>query len=291
MSSLWVWGVDYQHQPLLDAWWTPGWTAQNKDYIQVPGSNFLNGGFPPNLTYVTVTGSYFDLSSDPISGYFTFWPSTSLVYTSNGQSTFFPQRYAGINETLIGINQMGDGKIYLQYGNLSVNLLATDNTGFVPSTFTYHVEEHFLEGRQYDITVPSADAPAVDITSLIIPGSIKSMKDDLHNEHHNRVEISQVSTQYLISDVSDCVPAAITQLILSNYSVNFAFISGSGIPTQSTTWLPGSWATTSSPYYAQILIGPGSGGVPLAVGSYRVWIQLEANPQVPVFSAGYVDIF
>lgn len=288
MSGLWVWGVDYQNQPLLDAWWTAGWTAQNKDYIQVPQNNYLAGGFPANLTYVTLTGSYFDLNSDPLSGYFTFWPSTSLTYTLNGNSTFFPQRYSGINESLLGINQMGDGKVYLQYGRLAVSLMATDNTGFTPATWTYHVEEHFLEGRQYDITVPSADAPAADLTSLIIPGTIRKLNDDVYS-HKNTTSIPVSSTQYLMTEVSAKLPTGGT-LDPAAYVVNFAFVPGDGQPTTGQ-WQPGTWATTTEPYVAQILVGSGTGGVALAVGTYRVWVQIEATPQVPVFSVGYLNIY
>lgn len=293
MPNLWVWGVDYQNQPLLDAWWTPGWTSQNRDTSSILApTNFSAPGFPANLNYVSVVGNFFDTNADPLSGYFTFWPSDPLIFNINGVTTFMPQRYAGVNTSLLGINQMGDGKIYIQYGRLSVSLLATDNANMIPATFTYHVKEYFENGCQYDIQAPSADdTTAIDIHSLIVPGSIRSMRDNLENEHRDRVEISQISTQYLVSNVSDCVPSAITQLTLSNYSVNFAFISGSGLPTSSTTWLPGTWATASKPYYAQILIGPGAGGVPLTVGSYRVWVQVLATPQTPVFSAGYVDIF
>lgn len=293
MASLWTWGIDYQNQPLLDAWWTPGWTSQNRDTasVQVPPNNFLAAGFPSGLTYATVTGNFFDTTSDPLSGYFTFWPSDMLIFNVGGQLTYMPQRYAGVNQTLLGINQMGDGKIYLQYGQLSVNLLATDNANMTPTTFTYHVKEYFKGGCQYDIEVPSADSSTpTDIHNLIIPGSIRSLNDD-NCRKDDRVKISSVSTQYLVANVSDVLPPGITQPNLSNYPVSFAFIPGKGIPTTSTTFYTGGWATTSSPFYSQILIGSGSGGQALSIGSYRVWIQIQAAPQVPVFSAGYLDIY
>lgn len=295
MASLWTWGIDYQKQPLLDAWWTPGWTSQNRNTasVQVPPSVFTATGFPTGLTYVSVTGNFFDTMADPISGFFTFWPSDALTFTSGTATTYMPQRYAGLNQSLLGINQMGDGRIYLQYGQLSVSLLATDNASMTPATFSYHVRENFSGGSQYDITVPSADATApVDIHGLIVPGSIRELNDnDFHDDDDDRIEISVVSTQYLVANVTDILPAGITQPVLSNYGVNFAFIPGNGIPTVSTTWYPGGWATTSSPFYAQVLIGSGPGGHPLSIGSYRVWVQLQASPQVPVFSAGYLDIY
>src|SRR6266478_2972747 len=119
MVSLFTWGIDYIGQPLLDAWWTRGWTAQNDAYIQVPQAGVQALGFPSGLTYVTVTGSYFDTSADPLSGYLTFMPSSALTFSTSSQITYMPRRFAGMNQSLLGVNQMGDGKIYLQYGRLA----------------------------------------------------------------------------------------------------------------------------------------------------------------------------
>jgi hypothetical protein len=289
MPGLWSWGIDYQGQPLLDAWWTPGWTSQNRDgaSVQVPPSTFSAFGFPSNLTYVNVSGNYFDTNADPISGYFTFWPSDTLIFTEGSQTTIMPQRYSGVNQTLLGINQMGDGKIFLQFGQLSVNLLATDNANMQPSTFTYHVKEYMIGGRQFDISVPLADSPTVDIHQLIIPGSIHSMDDDDYCDSHDRIKISSVSTQFIAADAMGVLPSG-TTVNPSQYPVYFAFIPGSGIPASSTTWYTGSWASEN---VAQFMIGPGSSGLALAVGTYRVWLKVAATPQTPVGSVGYLEIF
>jgi len=287
MPSLWSYGIDYQNQPLIDAWWTPGWTAQNDSYIQVPESGVDNPGFPVNLNYVTILGSYFDTSGNPLSGYLTFWPSSPLLFTVDEANTYIPQRYAGLNFSLLGVNQMGDGKIYLQYGRLVVSVLATDNANMQPANFTYHVEEHYEGGLQYDITAPSSDdSSPQDIRNLIIPGSVKPMTDDSCFSSQPTITIPSVSSQYLVSDVTVNLPTGM--LNPTSYQVNFAFILGSSLP-QDSDWITGAWTTDTAPYLAQLLIG--ANGHVLSTGTYRVWLQILASPQAPVFSTGYVNIY
>lgn len=289
MPNLWTWGIDVNNQPLLDPWWTPSWTAQNrnKSSIQVPPNQFSQQGFPSGLTYVTVTGNYFDTSGDPLSGFLTFWPSTPLTITSNGQVTYMPQRYAGINQTLLGVNQMGDGRIYLWYGQLNVSLMATDNANMTPASFTYHVKENYFEGLQYDIAVPSADsATTVDIHSLIIPGTIRSVSETIPDDSDEVVRIAQVSSQPLAADITT-IAAGMT-FNPTSYPVNFAFISGPTEP-QNTDWHAGSWSSTQLPYIAQILIGPN--GLQISPGRYQVWVQVISPAQVPVVPVGFLEIY
>lgn len=291
MAGLWSWGIDYQNQPLLDAWWTPGWTAQNRDgaSVQVPQNNFLASGFPSGLTYVSVTGNYFDTTSDPISGYFTFWPSDTLIFTVNNVVTIMPRRYAGVNQSLLGINQMGDGKIFLQLGQLSVNLLATDNTNMQPASFTYHVKEYFLNGMQYDINVPSANAPSTDIHNLIIPGTIRPLNDDDDNCRHDRLRILPTESRFVVADMTGLLPTG-TEQNLSASVVSFAFVPAEGTPTNTTTWTQGQWATLSPPYICQVMIGPN--GLVLPIGSYRIWVQIAlAGGQLPQIPVGFLDIY
>lgn len=291
MAGLWSWGIDYQGQPLLDAWWTPGWTSQNRDgsSVQVPQNNFLAAGFPSGLNYVTVTGNYFDTSSDPISGYFTFWPSDSLMFTVNNVITIMPRRFAGVNQSLLGINQMGDGKIFLRLGQLSVNLLATDNANMQPASFTYHVKEYTLNGMQYDISVPSANAPATDIHNLIIPGTIRPVNDDDDDFCRNdRLRILPTESRFVVADITGLLPTGV-EAPLSSYPVSFAFVSGMGTPSVTTTWTQGSWVTTSEPFICQCLVGPN--GVVLPEGSYRIWVQVTAGLQLPQVPVGFLDIY
>ena len=291
-GNLWSWGIDYQGQPLLDAWWTPGWSAQNKDYPQVPLNQNAPQGFPQNLNYVTVIGNYFDTQANPLSGYLTFWPSSSLTFIQNGIVTYMPQRFSGINQTVIGMNQLGSERIYLWYGALSVSLLATDNLNMTPSSFTYHVKENFKGGNQYDIIVPGADATSsVYLNSLIIPGTIRPSDDVIDpcdTDSDDTVRIAVTSNQYLAADVTAISAGA--SFIPTGLPVYFAFMAGASQPANSD-WVLGNWANNSAepPYVASILIG--QNGHVLTAGTYKVWVKVVAGTQVPVTPSGYVEIY
>jgi hypothetical protein len=280
-------GIDVFDQPLRDAWWTPGWTAQNQSYIPVPPGPFQEQGFPPNLTYVTLTGNYFDADADFISGYLTFWPSSALTITESGGTTYLPQRFVGLNLTAMGTNKLGSGKVHLWNGQLSVNLLATDQpavgVSMTPSTFTYHVKEHMYEGQEYDITVPSSFASTgVDIHSVIVAGSNVPDSDDTMQR------IAAISTEYVSANltmIAGNLPSNPT-----SYPVNFAFMTGVNEPGN-TDWVAGSWVGSLAPYIGQILVGPANGGHVLPVGVYSVWVQIVTPQQVPVIQIGTLVIF
>lgn len=288
--SLWSFPfADTINEPLVDAWWIPGFTSQAPSYIYAANPMLATGpGFPPGLKYVTINGSYYDTIGDPLSGYLTFWPSSPLLFNIDGAYTTMPQRYAGVNFSLIGVNQMGDGKIYLQYGRLCVSVLATDNANMTPSSFTYHVRENFVGGNQYDIIAPMADDTAAqDIQSLIIPGTIRPVTDD-DDCLNNWTSIPVTATQYLTSDVTNYSTSGIPQN-LTTFPVSFAFELTNNIP-QNADWISGSWASTTSGNIAQILIGP-TGGHVLPIGVYRVWIQVITDTQTAVIPAGFLNIY
>lgn len=293
-GNLWLWGVDYKGQPLLDAWWTRGWTSQNRNKasIQVPQQAFSAPGFPSGLSYTTVIGNYFDASANPLSGYLTFWPSDALTFTISGQTTYMPQRYSGINQTLIGTNQMGNSRIYLWWGQLNVSLLATDNANMTPASFSYHVKEHFIGGQQYDILVPGADGNVgTDIHNLIVPGTVCPTQEDFEDDNEGqdeRISIPVSSSQYLAVDITTV--AAGTNFVPTSYPVNLAFMTTATQPGVSD-WQTAAWANNSGapPYIATILIGPN--GFALAAGTYKVWAQVVATPNVPVIPVGYVTIY
>lgn len=279
-------GIDFINQPLRDAWWTPGWTAQNQSYIPVPPNQFAEQGFPPGLVYVNVIGNYFDLDGNPGSGYLTFWPSTSLVFTLGGGTAILEQRFAGQNENFLGTNSRGSGKNYLWNGQLAVALLATDNANQTPSSFSYHVVENFvLGGREFDITVPQALAAnnitGNDINSLIVPGSI--VGQSLPNQ-----TIAAVSTEYVVANVTELVGVLDIVGNPSIYTVQFAFIPTNTEPANQ--WANGTWATTSAPYIAQILVGPANGALSLAKGVYGIWVRVVTPTQVPAIEIGTLTI-
>jgi hypothetical protein len=287
-----LWSFPYAdtiNEPLVDAWWIPGFTAQAPGYIYASNPLLANGpGFPPGLDYVTINGSYYDTSGNPLSGYLTFWPSSPLVFNIDGVYTFMPQRYAGLNFSLIGVNQMGDGKIYLQYGRLYVSILATNNANMSPSSFTYHVVENFEGGNQYDILVPTSDdAEIQDIRSLIIPGSIRPNTDE-DDCDYNITNISVASTQYIYSDdVYQYIPGT-GYTNITQYNVYLAFMPNNNTPS-SDDWQQASWAQTTSNNIIQFLIGPN--GYVLTAGYYRVWAMIDASPQQAVFPIGFLNIY
>jgi hypothetical protein len=48
-------------------------------------------------------------------------------------------------------------------------------------------------------------------------------------------------------------------------------------------WHAGSWVTFPGPvYWAQCLVGPANGGVPLAAGTWLGWVRVTDSPAVPV---------
>ncbi len=291
MPGLWTLGIDYRNQPLYDPWWTPGWTSQNDSYIQVPSNQFSAPGFPSSLVYVNVLGNFFDSNADPLSGYFTFWPSSQIYFNQSGVLTYMPQRYSGTNQTLLGINQRGDGKIYMNRGQLWVTLLASDNANMTPASFTYHVKEHWFKGQQYDIFVPSADVSAgVDIHNLIVPGSVRPVNEEDEEGRQDadeHVYIPVTSSQYIAADITAIAAGAATNP--TNSEVNFAFISGPTQPT-SNQWVQAQWVSTGGPQYiAQLMVG--SNGYVLAPGTYKIWAQVIALPQSVVIPVGYVTIY
>lgn len=138
----------------LNPWYVPGWTVQNPIWVPEP-EEYLYAPFPPQLKTIKVSGEFFTTGRRPLSGYLTFEPSVNKIdYVSVDGDNF------SIRKRIT--------KEYLDKGNLNVTLLATDNEGTTPATFTYHVVEHFLGGTEYDINVPKDSVDRVDITELII---------------------------------------------------------------------------------------------------------------------------
>ena len=62
-------------------------------------------------------------------------------------------------------------------------------------------------------------------------------------------------------------------------------------PTQPTSlqWQTATWLSTSAPYTALCLVGPG-GTITLAQGQWYVWIKITASPEIPVKYAGILQV-
>lgn len=102
------------------------------------------------------------------------------------------------------------------------------------------------------------------------------------------VTLSSLSTEYVQAPVSatvDGVPVDPT-----SDRVQFAFMP-TGTPDVSD-WHDGSWSTlTPATYIAQILVGPGNGGVSLSAGStYAIWVKVTDNPEAPVRQIGLLKV-
>ena len=97
---------------------------------------------PSNLSTITVTGTYIDISGAPIAGQVKFTPRAVIKDTT-------------LNVILINstITVTLDSN-----GSFSKALVVTDDVDASPVGFTYYVEEAFVGGRSYDILLPSATA-------------------------------------------------------------------------------------------------------------------------------------
>lgn len=72
--------------------------------------------------------------------------------------------------------------------------------------------------------------------------------------------------------------------------VSFAF-TATGEPA-SGDWHNGVWSQpVTGQFFAQCLVGPGTGGVPLPVGEYLVWVRITDNPEVPERPVGRLTIY
>lgn len=169
--------------PLVAPWWIPGWTAQDKISIEAGSESLTGPGFPSNLSFCRVTHSYFDPNSSGIPGFLTIMMSDGITVTDGSQTVSMPQRLAGTMNApnYLAYNNWGNGVLYFGGGFLDITLFCTDQnvaeatvvTNF-GQPFTFWVTEHFMGGRQYQITVPSADAATgpVDLSTLIVAGSV-----------------------------------------------------------------------------------------------------------------------
>jgi hypothetical protein len=137
---------------------------------------------------VNITGNYFDTNSSPLGGYITIMMSDNITVLDGGKYYRLPKRYTGsMNQPLaFAYNNWGSQRLYMRFGQLNIQVFATDQTASGSTvmtdsgnTFFYWVTEHWLGGRRFQITVPSASAPGpVDINSLVVPGSVVSYKYD-----------------------------------------------------------------------------------------------------------------
>lgn len=307
-------GIDTWDQPLIDAWFTPGFTAQNKDQLVAPTNGITSVGWPVDVTYVNIQHRFTDFGNgNPFAGFLTFWPSDSCTFTESGTTWSMARRPCGVTPWIPygnswNMSYADSGYIFLRVGVLDVFLVATDATGLATSTgnaLTYHVREHWLGGTQYDITAPGASADPVDLYSLMVSGSqqpyaydprqplaISEVEPDAGTDNPGLSEQTIVfgSTEYITINVSVQFPG----LGISSPIADAVYIAVLTDPTaypQSGDWNQAVWLTESSPFMAGLLEGPGAQAViDLAVGTYYVWLKLVDDPEVPIIRAGTLNI-
>lgn len=67
-----------------------------------------------------------------------------------------------------------------------------------------------------------------------------------------------------------------------------------GVNPGALDWVAASWVTVNqNKFFALCLVGPGVGAaINLAAGTYRMWLRITDNPEVPVLAAdGFVKVF
>jgi hypothetical protein len=202
-------GIDTYDQPLVDAWWTQGWNAQTKEYLTAPTDDATFPG-APDVTYVDVTHSYYDLDGSPMTGFLTFMPLTSANLTQSGTTWRLPARLSGTTSlgpytTGYGWRQDSSGSIYLYRGQLFVKLMQTDPTGLVTDSgnpLTYLVIEHFLGGRKFQIQVPGDSTSPADLDSLMVAGTLEPYVFDptnvLADEHSAFIDYTPTTPNFII---------------------------------------------------------------------------------------------
>lgn len=117
-----------------DPYWIKGWTAQNPEGVL--SDALTSTGLPDDITIVTVTASYVDLSGRFFNSLVTF---TMTGFAEDVDGTYFiPTRF----------------KYWLSDGLLKAKL---------PAGFRYLVQEGTPGGRTYYVTLP---ADASDPTAL-----------------------------------------------------------------------------------------------------------------------------
>jgi hypothetical protein len=122
-----------------------------------------------DLSTITLTGTYVDIEGNAISGSVRFSPQSIIKDTDQNQIII----NTPISATL-------DGN-----GSFSVVLPVTDDTDVAPIPFAYQVEEIFLGGRTFFITIPGGGAASQDIADFAPAVSTAEAADFVTQSQYN----------------------------------------------------------------------------------------------------------
>lgn len=120
-----------------DAWWRPGWTAQNHSFVPPEGEE-PDPLYPPTIPVVNVVATYLDDEGAPLSSRILVRPNATYRDDATG-TTIMPRVRAYV----------------IKHGRLDINLPSSDSEA-IEKPFTYTVREAFPGGRQFAINVPAA---------------------------------------------------------------------------------------------------------------------------------------
>jgi hypothetical protein len=146
----------------------------------------------PNLTTVTVTGSYVDFEGTPIEGQIRF--SIGEVLRN------------GTDDQMVAPSSV---VVPLSSGSFSVSLPATNDPDVVPNPFVYTVEESFPNGRTYEITIPYTTVGSLDLADISPdPALSETFVAAVDLTSWNTLESNITALDALIDQEADKFPAS-----------------------------------------------------------------------------------
>jgi len=153
---------------------------------------------PANLTTITVTGTYIDISGNPIAGQVKFTPRAVL---------------RNVTSDVIIINSTITVTLDAN-GSFSQALVATDDTDAAPVDFTYKVEEAFVGGRTFDIALPAATAGGTIDIADISPALADDGSGSLYvdNDDYIALEARVTVVEALATNANDLLDDIETEL-------------------------------------------------------------------------------
>jgi len=146
----------------------------------------------PNLTTVTVTGSYVDFEGTPIEGQIRF--SIGEVLRN------------GTDDQMVAPSSV---VVPLSSGSFSVSLPATNDPDVVPNPFVYTVEESFPNGRSYEITIPYTTVGSLDLADISPDPTLdETFVQAIDQTSWNTLESNITALDALIDQNTDTFPAS-----------------------------------------------------------------------------------